>query len=66
MYHKYSKMTLEKVSEQRIVAYTPPYVKTKLKDYVNQHPDMTVSKFITDEVRDKLRKLGVSHVDSGH
>ena len=53
-------MTPEKIFSQRIVAYTPPYVKIKLIDYVSQHPDLTVSKFITDAVRDKLRKLGAS------
>ena len=51
-------MTPEKIAEQRIVAYTPPYVKAKLNAYINQHPDMTMSKFITDAVRDKLRQLG--------
>lgn len=45
-------------AETRIVAYTPPYVKENLNAYVNLHPDMTMSKFITDAVRDKLRSVG--------
>lgn len=51
-------MRPEQIAEQRIVAYTPPYVKALLSAYVNKHPDMTVSKFITDAVREKLRELG--------
>ena len=51
-------MTSEKVSEQKIVAYTSPYIKDKVREYVNRHEDITVSKFITDAVRSKLRQVG--------
>jgi len=51
-------MTSEKIAEKKIVAYTPPYIKEKVTQYVNRHTDITVSKFITDAVRDKLRQVG--------
>lgn len=51
-------MSPEKQAEQRIVAYTPPYVKAKLNAYVSLHPELNMSKFITDAVREKLRSVG--------
>ena len=57
-------MTSEKIAEQKIVTYTPPYIKEKVTDYVNRHADITVSKFITDAVRDKLRQLGALPIGS--
>ena len=51
-------MTSEKISAKKIVTYTPPYIKEKVTEYVNRHADITVSKFITDAVRDKLREVG--------
>jgi len=51
-------MLPEKRSDQKIVTYTPPYIKEKVTEYVNRHADITVSKFITDAVRDKLRQVG--------
>jgi hypothetical protein len=51
-------MTPEQIAKTRIIAYTPSYIKTALIDYVTQHPDITVSKFVKDAVRQKLIEVG--------
>jgi len=44
--------------EQRTTAYIPPYVKEKMNEYVRSR-EMSVSEFVGDAVRDKLRQVGV-------
>lgn len=51
-------MRPNKIAQKKIVAYTAPYLKEKVTEYVNEHTDITMSKFITDAVRDKLRQVG--------
>ena len=51
-------MTPKQISKTRITAYTPAYIKQAMLQYVLDHPDMTVSKFVKDAVREKLTEVG--------
>ena len=51
-------MTPKQIAKTRLTAYTPSYIKDALVQYVTDHPDMTVSKFIKDAVREKLTEVG--------
>jgi hypothetical protein len=51
-------MTPESKKSSELTAYTPPYIKEALLNYVQQHPDMTASKFIKDAVKEKLAAVG--------
>lgn len=50
-------MTPEQDKASRVTAFPPPYVKEKLVEYVNNHDDMTISEFVSDAIKEHLKRV---------
>lgn len=55
-------MTPEQDKASRITAFPPPYVKEQVLEYVNQHEDMTVSTFVTDAIKEHIKRVKGSNM----